>query len=167
MCRGEVVELGPFRLPNQPEEPYRPGQFFIHRLLGYRGVIVIPWRARLQTYNPIELAQLAGADIDTTGRLRNVEDSVSSSGHFYQVPQTRLRPPNRPPPLAWEGRQAAHGSEREAGKGRVCVCAVHSATTRTCALPLPGRSFATIATLWTACARALALKLGFMHPVAL
>lgn len=34
-------------------EKYETGQFFLHRVFGYRGVVLFPWRAKVYDRNPI------------------------------------------------------------------------------------------------------------------
>ena len=41
-----LVEVGKLENP-QPDERYKAGQLFLHRVFGYRGVILLPWTARV------------------------------------------------------------------------------------------------------------------------
>lgn len=38
-------------MPNKSQEKYETGQFFLHRVFGYRGVILFPWRAKVYDRN--------------------------------------------------------------------------------------------------------------------
>lgn len=38
-------------MPNKNQEKYETGQFFLHRVFGYRGVILFPWRAKVYDRN--------------------------------------------------------------------------------------------------------------------
>lgn len=41
-----MAEVGKLILPNEKEE-YKAGQFFLHKIFSYRGVILFPWNAEL------------------------------------------------------------------------------------------------------------------------
>lgn len=43
--------MGEFAIPNESEE-YKPGQFFLHKIFGYRGVVLFPWQAELFERKP-------------------------------------------------------------------------------------------------------------------
>lgn len=38
--------MGKLDDPN-PTKEYKPGQFFLHKVFGYRGVVLFPWRAKV------------------------------------------------------------------------------------------------------------------------
>jgi polymerase delta-interacting protein 2 len=40
-----LIEVGKFETPSV--ENYQPGQFFLHRVFGYRGVVLFPWMAKV------------------------------------------------------------------------------------------------------------------------
>lgn len=41
-----LAEVGKLDDPS-PTKEYKPGQFFLHKIFGYRGVILFPWRAKV------------------------------------------------------------------------------------------------------------------------
>lgn len=45
-----MAEVGKFAVP-KVHEKYETGQFFLHRVFGYRGVILFPWRAKIYDRN--------------------------------------------------------------------------------------------------------------------
>lgn len=47
-CR--FAEVGKLTIP-KIHEKYETGQFFLHRVFGYRGVILFPWRAKVYDRN--------------------------------------------------------------------------------------------------------------------
>lgn len=47
------------------DEKYETGQFFLHRVFGYRGVILFPWRAKIYDRNTY-VSPYADSAIDTT-----------------------------------------------------------------------------------------------------
>lgn len=45
-----LAEVGKLAIP-KVDEKYETGQFFLHRVFGYRGVILFPWRAKIYDRN--------------------------------------------------------------------------------------------------------------------
>lgn len=45
-----LAEVGKLVIP-KVDEKYETGQFFLHRVFGYRGVILFPWRAKIYDRN--------------------------------------------------------------------------------------------------------------------
>lgn len=43
--------MGKLSLPLKNQEKYETGQLFLHRVFGYRGVILFPWRAKVYDRN--------------------------------------------------------------------------------------------------------------------
>jgi len=60
-----VSELGRFSRPLPPDAQYTPGQLFVHRVLGYRGVVLLPRRVRVYDKS---------APLSATGSTRSEED---------------------------------------------------------------------------------------------
>lgn len=46
-----LLEVGKLSMPIKNQEKYETGQFFLHRVFGYRGVILFPWRAKVYDRN--------------------------------------------------------------------------------------------------------------------
>lgn len=46
-----LLEVGKLSLPLKSQEKYETGQLFLHRVFGYRGVILFPWRAKVYDRN--------------------------------------------------------------------------------------------------------------------
>lgn len=46
-----LFEVGKLSIPIKSQEKYETGQFFLHRVFGYRGVILFPWRAKVYDRN--------------------------------------------------------------------------------------------------------------------
>lgn len=46
-----LFEVGKLSLPLKNQEKYETGQLFLHRVFGYRGVILFPWRAKVYDRN--------------------------------------------------------------------------------------------------------------------
>lgn len=46
-----LAEVGKLSLPLKSQEKYETGQLFLHRVFGYRGVILFPWRAKVYDRN--------------------------------------------------------------------------------------------------------------------
>lgn len=49
-CIYRLAEVGKLSVPKSHEK-YETGQFFLHRVFGYRGVILFPWRAKIYDRN--------------------------------------------------------------------------------------------------------------------
>lgn len=49
-CVYRLAEVGKLAEPKLHEK-YETGQFFLHRVFGYRGVILFPWRAKIYDRN--------------------------------------------------------------------------------------------------------------------
>lgn len=63
-----LAEVGKLSVP-KVHEKYETGQFFLHRVFGYRGVILFPWRAKVYDRNAYIAPagdETAGIDVDTT-----------------------------------------------------------------------------------------------------
>lgn len=79
-----IIELGRMNDINAPNSPYFPGQFFFHRRLGYRGVVLYPWQADLLVYPP-RATPTPNLSDNVRARLRDVETASTTTGTFYQV----------------------------------------------------------------------------------
>jgi hypothetical protein len=68
----------------QPEtQPYSVGQLFLHRSLGYRGIVVAPWATQMVQYATQDASATLPSDVH--GRLRDVEEGLVKPAAFYQV----------------------------------------------------------------------------------
>eukprot|EP00730_Choanoeca_flexa_P009590 TRINITY_DN12677_c5_g2_i4.p1 TRINITY_DN12677_c5_g2~~TRINITY_DN12677_c5_g2_i4.p1 ORF type:complete len:354 (+),score=47.00 TRINITY_DN12677_c5_g2_i4:77-1138(+) len=79
----DLVEIGRLGKELPESRPYEPGQLFIHRSLGYRGIILTPWQTQLVQYptqnEPVSMQP------DLHGRLRDVEEGEKRPATFYQA----------------------------------------------------------------------------------
>lgn len=64
-------------------EKYETGQFFLHRVFGYRGVVLFPWRAKVYDRNPI------ASTPDTDENVAASLDLDSSPVESLQKPDTK------------------------------------------------------------------------------
>lgn len=56
-----LAEVGKLCLP-KVDEKYESGQFFLHRIFGYRGVVLFPWRVKVYDRNPYYPTFTSGTD---------------------------------------------------------------------------------------------------------
>jgi len=79
------VELGSISKPNPQAKSYNPGQFFIHRLLGYRGVVVDQWNPSVHTYPSLTSDSFLGQRLTANSHIRDVGAAAVNRHPFYQV----------------------------------------------------------------------------------
>jgi len=80
-----LVELGRILKPNAPATPYKPGNFFIHRQLGYRGVVVDKWTPAVHTFPNISSDEVSANISSEAPVLRDLGSAAIHSSTFYQV----------------------------------------------------------------------------------
>lgn len=79
----KLVEVG--RFEPKAVTHYQPGQFFLHRVFGYRGIVLFPWVARVYDRD------VQGRDTNRTsweesGVVYNhIEGLTAQSHHYYQA----------------------------------------------------------------------------------
>jgi len=73
-----LAEVGQF-CPLLVNGSYTTGQLFLHKVFGYRGVVLIPWKANLHDRD----ASVASNDLDTPSF--NTPSNNSRSTQYYQV----------------------------------------------------------------------------------
>lgn len=70
-----LAEIGKFETKLTDEQSYPPGQAFLHRVFGYRGVTLFPWLARVHDVD------LRKQYTDTSGTLKEFRLSSSKESH--------------------------------------------------------------------------------------
>ena len=73
-----LAEIGQF-CPLLVDGSYTTGQLFLHKVFGYRGVVLIPWKANLHDRD----TSVASNDVDTPSF--NSPSGNSRSTQYYQV----------------------------------------------------------------------------------
>lgn len=71
-----LAEVGKLSMP-KTHEKYETGQFFLHRVFGYRGVILFPWRAKIYDRNT-HRSSYADSSADNTA-VNASEADISTS----------------------------------------------------------------------------------------
>lgn len=66
--------MGKLSIP-KIHEKYETGQFFLHRVFGYRGVILFPWRAKIYDRNTYASSY---TDPSTDNSVVNIKESNST-----------------------------------------------------------------------------------------
>lgn len=81
-----LAEVGKLEAP-KPGGKYDTGQLILHKVFGYRGVILFPWQARIYDRDvPNQNTQTDSAADDASDTLSNVGKEVKGRTHtFYQV----------------------------------------------------------------------------------
>lgn len=72
ICR--LAEVGKLAVP-KVHEKYETGQFFLHRVFGYRGVILFPWRAKIYDRNTYTASYGDSAAENTSPSVTETESS--------------------------------------------------------------------------------------------
>lgn len=72
-CR--LAEVGKLAIPKLHEK-YETGQFFLHRVFGYRGVILFPWRAKIYDRNTY-VSSYADSSPDNTSNASDTDPIVA------------------------------------------------------------------------------------------
>uniref|UniRef100_U5EWR1 Putative mg2+ and co2+ transporter cord n=1 Tax=Corethrella appendiculata TaxID=1370023 RepID=U5EWR1_9DIPT len=88
-----LAEVGKLEIPKIQGKNYETGQLFLHRVFGYRGVILFPWLARVydrdlpnQNKNKLDSNENGGGDSNAGTATTNVSKEVQKKTHtFYQV----------------------------------------------------------------------------------
>lgn len=70
--------MGKLSIP-KIHEKYETGQFFLHRVFGYRGVILFPWRAKIYDRNTYAASYTDSATGNTSVNTNETDASNSSS----------------------------------------------------------------------------------------
>lgn len=82
-----MAEVGKLSIP-KTHEKYETGQFFLHRVFGYRGVILFPWRAKIYDRNThvssytdtsTDDSSLNTNEADTPNSISAVSDDAAST----------------------------------------------------------------------------------------
>lgn len=71
-----LAEVGKLSMP-KAHEKYETGQFFLHRVFGYRGVILFPWRAKIYDRNTHPSSYTDSSTDDNTSINSNEADTTS------------------------------------------------------------------------------------------
>lgn len=114
-----LAEVGKLSVPKN-EEKYETGQFFLHRVFGYRGVILFSWRAKIYDRNAYVSSTNSNSDhaaIDEKG-----ESNASETDPLTRSPLDSAdirNDPNTveiPPPLATDTDDDASVTRRVGNK---------------------------------------------------
>lgn len=76
-----LAEVGKLATP-KVDEKYETGQFFLHRVFGYRGVILFPWRAKTydrNTYAANEENTTSASETDESTTSTNSADTTTTT----------------------------------------------------------------------------------------
>lgn len=86
-CR--LAEVGKLAIP-KVHEKYETGQFFLHRVFGYRGVILFPWRAKIYDRNTyVSNGESSSLNITETDSTLTSDENVASTGVKQNIQSTR------------------------------------------------------------------------------
>lgn len=83
----KLAEVG--RLVEAREERYETGQLFLHRIFGYRGVILFPWTARVydrDLHNPSKVG--SATTVNNTSQQRTKDNSLHVKASSPAAPTT-------------------------------------------------------------------------------
>lgn len=86
-----LAEVGKLSIP-KIHEKYETGQFFLHRVFGYRGVILFPWRAKIYDRNTYASSYTDSPTVnasnvnqtDTSDSSGSTDDTLSTSSGLKQ-----------------------------------------------------------------------------------
>lgn len=81
-----LAEVGKLAVPRVGK--YETGQFFLHRVFGYRGVILFPWRAKIFDRNTYT-SNGTNENIVTTETEINTSTTTSTTDATKKIPKTR------------------------------------------------------------------------------
>lgn len=84
VCR--LAEVGKLAEPKLHEK-YETGQFFLHRVFGYRGVILFPWRAKVYDRN----TYAGSCNESTTESTTNVIEIDSTAAATAKTEETSAK----------------------------------------------------------------------------
>lgn len=79
-----LAEVGKLSMP-KTHEKYETGQFFLHRVFGYRGVILFPWRAKIYDRNThpsdssTDSSSVNTNEADTSTNVSAVSDDAAAT----------------------------------------------------------------------------------------
>lgn len=73
-----LAEVGKLSIP-KIHEKYETGQFFLHRVFGYRGVILFPWRAKIYDRNTYASSYTDSSTNNASVSANEVDTPSSSS----------------------------------------------------------------------------------------
>jgi uncharacterized protein affecting Mg2+/Co2+ transport len=76
------VEIGRTEHPNGDHSGFQSGQFFVHRSLGYRGVIVDRWNVSVFSYPS---SSVSAKSTFNTSNLQTPANASRNAGTYYQV----------------------------------------------------------------------------------
>lgn len=71
--------MGKFSLPKTFHEKYETGQFFLHRVFGYRGVILFPWKAKIYDRNTYASSYSDQSTSNSSASANEVDPSTIGS----------------------------------------------------------------------------------------
>lgn len=72
-----LAEVGKLSAP-KVHEKYETGQFFLHRVFAYRGVILFPWRAKIYDRNTYTASPTNSDEIDSTTTTETTKDETAT-----------------------------------------------------------------------------------------
>lgn len=105
--------MGKLAIPKLHEK-YETGQFFLHRVFGYRGVILFPWRAKIYDRNTYvssytdsnsESIQLNATKSEASTPTASEENSASNSGAKPNIQNTKKNDTNETDPARNDGKK--------------------------------------------------------------
>lgn len=87
-----LAEVGKLSAP-KVHEKYETGQFFLHRVFAYRGVILFPWRAKIYDRNTYTASPTNDSETDSTTNTETIKDedatkSVAQSSTTRKIETT-------------------------------------------------------------------------------
>uniref|UniRef100_A0A6P4EAZ5 Uncharacterized protein LOC108039753 n=1 Tax=Drosophila rhopaloa TaxID=1041015 RepID=A0A6P4EAZ5_DRORH len=83
----KLAEVG--RLIEARDDRYETGQLFLHRIFGYRGVILFPWTARVydrDLHNPSKISATSTTTASPTQQQRTKESSLRVKANTSSPP---------------------------------------------------------------------------------
>lgn len=73
--------MGKLSLPLKNQEKYETGQLFLHRVFGYRGVVLFPWRAKVYDRNSyVPTADAGDKPVTTSTTTSDADSTLDTSG---------------------------------------------------------------------------------------
>lgn len=89
-----LAEVGKLSIP-KIHEKYETGQFFLHRVFGYRGVILFPWRAKIYDRNTYASSYTDSPTGNTSVNTNEADTSSSSSTDDVSSTNSELKQSGR------------------------------------------------------------------------
>uniref|UniRef100_A0A915IZR3 Hemimethylated DNA-binding domain-containing protein n=2 Tax=Romanomermis culicivorax TaxID=13658 RepID=A0A915IZR3_ROMCU len=80
-----LMEVGSFQQPNPPSLAYDSGQLFLHRVLGYRGVVLFSWPAKMHDKDKNLGSKAQLSDNQTCNIFGSIDDEKPVSRLWYQA----------------------------------------------------------------------------------